>query len=944
MKTYRTCLLACTGLLSVMQLGGMGPLLAADLQQAQTHLLRGRYAEAIEAIGESPSSAAEAIVVARSLEARGKREEAAAKLQKFAEAKQPTADTWTEAARLAWERGDLDVADKAVTRALALDTNQTLARWLQAELARARGDLEAAQKHYEWFIDFYNARDAFDDPEELYYVGQAAAQYARWTRNSGQFQFLVSELYPQILKIEPNYWPAELALSELFAEKYNLAEAVRHLNLALGMNPASSEILAHKAALELRGYRVEDALRTAEQALALNPQSTAAMRLRGQAKLTDFRPQQSVEILQAAVALNPINQSSQGYLAAALLAADSPALLNPETGETTRFGELLEDVETNYKNSGEFYAALGDGCDMLRKYPEAVKYLQAARERMPQLIAVPGDLGMVLMRMGEEKFAKEVLDEAFEVDPFNVRVKNTLEVLDVLAGYETIETDHFIIRFDPEKDRLLAAYMSKFLEEHVHPVVCQGLGYEPDEKTLIEIFNDAKSTTGHGWFSARMVGLPYIGTVGACAGKMIALASPNAVSEPYNWAHVIRHEFVHVVNLQQTDFNIPHWFTEALAVTYESEQQPPDWKTLLAKRLAEDRLFNLDTINYGFIRPADQDDWTMAYCQSFYYARFIEQQFGEDALQRMLAAYREYKTTDEILSELFQVEKETFEAEYVDFLREQVSGVVLPATSKRSFSELVRSAEENPQDADTLAELAHVYLQRKSLPDARRHAVKALAVEENHPLALYVMGRLLLSIGDTDEAIEKIEQAVRGPRFDRHSVAMLAALRLKQGKTEEALELYQKGAENEPSQLDWKESILRVHLLQKENDALEKLIPQIAAQKHHDRLLRKKMADILLQKKEWKGAADWAHQAIGIDVTDPEGHLLLAKAYQGQAKWAEAAYEFEVAGELRPKQVLWLIEAAKLYQQAGQGAKAKAIAEKVLENHPENTEAQALLK
>ena len=54
------------------------------------------------------------------------------------------------------------------------------------------------------------------------------------------------------------------------------------------------------------------------------------------------------------------------------------------------------------------------------------------------------------------------------------------------------------------------------------------------------------------------MGLPYVGTVAACTGRVIAMASPNDVRSKYNWARVLRHEFVHVVNLQQTSFNIPH--------------------------------------------------------------------------------------------------------------------------------------------------------------------------------------------------------------------------------------------------------------------------------------------------------------------------------------------------------------------------------------------------
>ncbi|GAA4424026.1 tetratricopeptide repeat protein [Bremerella cremea] len=913
---------------------------AADISELQTNLQRGRYAELVEQIGEKPASAEEAILLARGLDALGKRDEALAAIQAFSH---EAAHLLAEEARLQFERGELDLAEAATKKAIALDEQQTLARWLLAELARTRGDFDAAQSGYEWFVDYYNDTDQFDSAEDLFYIGQAAAQYARWTRNSGQFQFLVNDLYPEVLAKDPNYWQAELAMSQLFAEKYNRGEAAKHLNKAIAINATSADILAHKGAIELEGYQVDAALRTAKLALELQPQHTRAMQIEGKAKLTDFRPEEAILLFDEVVKRNPTNQKSQGYLAAAMLAADGSELIDADSGEPTRFGKLLKEVEAQHKNLGEFYAALGEGCDIVRKYPDAARYMQKAREAMPQLIGVHGDLGMVLMRMGEEATAKQVLDEAFAADPFNVRVKNTLEVLDVLASYETIETDHFIIRFDPSKDRLLAVYMSRFLEENVFPKVCQGLGYTPKDKSLIELFNQAKNTSGHGWFSARMVGLPYIGTVGACAGKMIAMASPDSVPEPYNWAHVIRHEFVHVVNLQQTDFNIPHWFTEALAVSYESEQRPPEWKTLLARRLAEDRTFNLDTINYGFIRPSDQDDWTMAYCQAYYYSRFIQQQFGDDALARMLTAYRNYQTTDEILSDLFKVDKAEFEQQYLDFLKQEVEGVKLNVSVEKTFAELYQAAQDHPEDAQTQAELAHIYLKRKALPDARKFARAALEADPDNPLAHYVEGRLFLTIGDTEKAIEKFELAAGSSQFERNSVALLAGLRLKQKRFDDALKLYERGVAEEPGDLDWQESILRIRLIQKDNDALSELIPKIALQKHHDPLLRKKMAEIMIQRESWEEAIRWSYEAIGIRVTDADAHALLAQAYRGQKKWDLAAREFEVAGQLRPKTVSWSVEAAELYAKAGDQEKAQAVAKKILELHPENQAAQAIL-
>ena len=49
------------------------------------------------------------------------------------------------------------------------------------------------------------------------------------------------------------------------------------------------------------------------------------------------------------------------------------------------------------------------------------------------------------------------------------------------------------------------------------------------------------------------------------------------ISKPFNWVRVLRHEVVHLYNLDQTKFQIPHWFTEGLAVTLEGKSTPPSW-------------------------------------------------------------------------------------------------------------------------------------------------------------------------------------------------------------------------------------------------------------------------------------------------------------------------------------------------------------------------------
>ena len=86
----------------------------------------------------------------------------------------------------------------------------------------------------------------------------------------------------------------------------------------------------------------------------------------------------------------------------------------------------------------------------------------------------------------------------------------------------------------------------------------------------------------------------------------------------------MRHEVVHVFNLDQTNFLVPHWFTEGLAVNNEGFPRPPSWNKMLVERYQADKLLDLDTIDLAFIRPRNADEWQQAYLQAQLYLEFIE--------------------------------------------------------------------------------------------------------------------------------------------------------------------------------------------------------------------------------------------------------------------------------------------------------------------------------
>jgi hypothetical protein len=68
------------------------------------------------------------------------------------------------------------------------------------------------------------------------------------------------------------------------------------------------------------------------------------------------------------------------------------------------------------------------------------------------------------LQAGRDREAREALEEAAKLDPFNVRAGNSLKLLNDLAAYAIIEGEHFNIRYKPGIDEVLAREMMPVLD------------------------------------------------------------------------------------------------------------------------------------------------------------------------------------------------------------------------------------------------------------------------------------------------------------------------------------------------------------------------------------------------------------------------------------------------------------------------------------------------
>jgi tetratricopeptide (TPR) repeat protein len=876
MRHVLACLIALTGVAAAT---ADGPTLKA----ARQRLLRGNYAEARDlytALAKDRNQRAAATVgLSRAWRSEGEYDKALEVVEAALKGLPKNADLLAARAELLYLRGRWDEAAKAARAALAANQEHFLARWILAEVYRDHGELTKADEELRWFVRTYTSRSNNDkditDPEELLLVGLAGLERARWHHLADQFEFILTEVFADAAKRDKDFWWADYQAGRLFLEKYNHASAMKSFNKALVTNPRAAEVLVNKGVAALHRFEMKDAEQFAEEALCINPRLPEARRLKADIYLTAGDTAKALDELDRARAVNPREEATLARVAACLYLQR----------KDSAFEAVVKEVEARNPRAGVFYTELAERFDERKRFGEAEKYFKLAIKLRPNLAEPLSSLGQLYMRMAREAEARPILEKAFDYDKFNVRVYNTLKVLDHLDAYATLKTDHFRIRYDPKRDKVLANFVAKYCED-IYAELAGKFQYRPKGPILVEVFNN------HTMFSGRVVALPDLHTIGACTGRMVALVSPRdkakIVAKPFNWARVLRHELVHIFNLEQTDFYVPHWVTEGLAVGNEGFPMPPAWIQLLRERVPAGELMNLDNIHLGFIRPSSSGDWHMAYLQSFQYVTYLKKAYGPKAVGELLDAYRQGLDTTAALDKVCKVPKAEFEKGYRRHLGELVKTFTgRPPERAQSLKALKEAHAKDPGNPDAAARLADRYLLLGDKKEATRLVGEVLAKHMNHPLASYVQARLYLEQKDVSRAASTLEAALDPKAPDLNVVKLLGKLQLGAKKFDAAAKTFELGRKAQPYESTWLVQLSRAYLLSKQEGKLIEVLKELAPTSADDLDVRVKLGQLLLKAGRHAEAERYAREALEIDVLDSDAQETLIAALLAQQKEGE---------------------------------------------------------
>lgn len=476
------------------------------------------------------------------------------------------------------------------------------------------------------------------------YRGEPASNYSTILQ-------ITSRIHQQIDRL---YWPAKLVEAELLADKDNPKEAAAAAMEVLALNPRCCDAWTLMARLNIEGYNFAGAEAIVQELDKLAADHIQSKLLIARLDLVQGMPDEAEHLVDALLETMPRHRQALALRAAV---------------QAVRYDEdglylALRDFETiSGRNPWAWYTA-GVFLSANRQYDFAAQILKGAIERQPNWPAPQVELGLMYLQSGDDDEALTTLRQACSLDPFNVRAAFSLHLIESVANYQTVSSDHFTIRFDPESpDRALAAEMLGPLEA-MHREITTALEHSPPRPTRIELMPN------HSRFAVRITGMPEIHTIAACTGPIIAMEAPREGPDhfgTYHWLRVLRHEYVHTVTLSQTRNRIPHWLTEGAAVWLEDA--PRDFNTcaMLAQAWHDHDLFTLDEINWAFVRPKKANDRSLAYAQGHWMVEFMIERFGHAAFLALLDQYADGFREELAIPAAFGVSRGQFSDQFLEW-------------------------------------------------------------------------------------------------------------------------------------------------------------------------------------------------------------------------------------------------------------------------------------
>jgi len=633
-------------------------------------------------------------------------------------------------ARLAADRGDFDsAAALAAPASAAAPTGDAALEWglilfQQGKKAEARRVL----------APIASGSRSVTTAEGLLRVARAARALGQVRTANALFREAVAAAAkePVLIAAANTHW------GDLFLDTHDPANAAASFRAALAADDRWAP--AHAGlAKALAGQNPPAASAAAMRALEIDPALADAHVFLARRTLDADQPAEARDHLARALAINP-----NGAEAHALTAA-----IDYVDGRMAGFEAAAARALAVNPAYGDLYRIVAAHAASSYRYEDAAVLAAKAVTLEPDNPRTQADLGLHLLRVGDERGARRALETAFRADAYDLITYNLLQMLDSLDTFRVIEAGSVTLKLDPDEAPALRHYAVPLVKDAMAQMA-ERYGFEPRGPILVEIFPK------HDDFAVRTQSLPgLLGALGACFGRVVTLDSPRARPPgDFNWQATLWHEMAHVFTMQLSRYRVPRWLTEGISV-YEEGLRRPEWardsEMAFARAWADGKILSLADLNSGFTRP---DMIELAYFQASLVVSLVAGRHGHAALTTMLRAYADGADTEAALRKATGTGTADLQREFDAMLSERYGAIGKALQAPQGV--------EFPRGADVAA-------------------IKAIAAKHAGSYSVQVAaGQGLAAAGARADAIAAFERAAAlvppavGPASPRAQIAALA--------------------------------------------------------------------------------------------------------------------------------------------------------------------------
>ncbi len=604
-------------------------------------------------------------------------------------------------------------------------------------------------------------RDGSDssDPARLVRAGRAARALGRAREANTLFRSASAAGSDPAIDTE---WGA------LFLEKYNRPEAVKSFQQAIAADAQWAPAHAGLA----RALAEDDppaAAASAARALAIDPHLADAELLLAQLALDNSQYGSARERIARVLAQNPSQLDALALSAAIAYVRDGRGAFD---AEATR-------VLAINSGFGEVYRAAAELAARNYRFDEAVSLAREAVTLDPTNARAHAELGMHLMRTGDEAEARKSLDRAFRVDPYDVVTYNLLQLLDTLDTFVVVREGDIVLKLHPEEAPVMREYAMPLAQDALKTLSAK-YHFTPKGPIVVEIF------PVHDDFAVRTLGLPgMLGALGACFGRVVTLDSPKARPPgTYSWEATLWHEMTHVITLQMSQQRVPRWLTEGISV-YEEGRERPEWgrdmEVPFAMALERGKTLPLADLDAGFTNP---QTIALAYYEASLLVGHIVDRYGEGKLQALVSSYGQGLEGDAAVQKTIGVKLEQLQSSFDKALDARFgalraalrdTGPTLPAGDLASLRLAASSRPGSYAAQLALGQALAAAGDRAAFePLEKAAALVPVAIGDDSPHA--VMARLAEQLGDAPRAIKEYEALLAQDHTVIEPARRLAAL------------------------------------------------------------------------------------------------------------------------------------------------------------------------